>query len=71
MCPYWFDVGEAGALAVDGSHMAAVGEAGALGAGGCMVIRKQAVAIRLLTNRPASTYYISRRVLACRVCAEM
>lgn len=59
LCPNWVDVGEAGALAPVGSYMAEVGEAGALIAGGGMVIRKQAVAIRPLIDRFASSYYIS------------
>lgn len=36
LCPCGVDVGEAGALAATESYMVAVGEAGALGAGGGM-----------------------------------
>lgn len=56
--PCWVDVEEAGALAATESYIE-VGEAGALGAGGGMGIRQQAVASRFLLYRLASTYDIS------------
>lgn len=59
LCPCWVDVGEAGALAATESYMVAVGESGALGAGGGMETRQQAVASRFLLFTLASTYDIS------------
>ena len=56
--------GEADALTAEEWYMAAAGEAGALRAGGGLIMRKQAVTIRLLMDKSACRFCRIRSINA-------